>query len=192
MTTEEQFLTPEQSLDIIGKMIAQAQGKVQRSSFHFLLWGWAITLANFGMYYILTFTLYPRYAPLVWLVTIPAWIISFIQGRKQGRESTPHTHLDRINMWLWICTGIIAIPIVLFGSKINYQINPIILTFIALPTFLTGIMLRFKPLLFGGVSFFISGILCFVVGSQDQYLVGGVAMIIGYLIPGYMLKSDKA
>jgi hypothetical protein len=191
MTTEDQFLTPQQSLDIIGKMIAQAQGKVQRSSFHFLLWGWVITLANFGMYFILTFTTYPQYAPLVWLITIPAWIISFFYGRKLSRESIPLTHLDRVNMWLWICTGVIIIPVVVFGSKINYQINPIILTMIALPTFLTGIMLRFKPLLVGGVSFLISGTLCFLIGAQDQYLVGGVAMILGYLIPGYMLKSQK-
>ncbi len=189
--TRDEHLTPEQSLDLIGKMIAQAQGKVRQGGFHFLLWGWAITLANFGMYYILTFTSFPQYAPAVWFITIPTWIISIIHGSRQRREANPQTHLDRITMWLWLCTALLIFPIVLFGFKINYQINPVILTLIALPTFLTGIMLRFKPLLFGGISFFVSGIICFMVGSHAQYLVGGVAMIFGYLLPGYMLKSQK-
>ncbi len=191
MKPEAQSLTPEQSLDIISKMIAQAQGKMHRSSFHFLLWGWVITAANFSMYYMLAFSNYPKYAPFVWLITIPAWIITLLYSRKQGMQATSHTHLDRVNMWLWMGTGFIILPIIIFGYKINFQINPLILTFVALPTFVTGIMIRFKPLLFGGVCFLVGGIICFLMSPAEQYLVGGATIICGYLIPGYLLKKQK-
>lgn len=191
MNQENQPLSAEQSFGIISQMIRQAQGKVQQSSFYFLLWGWVITLANLGMYCTLAFTEYDEYAPFFWLLTIPAWVATIIYGRKQDKSSSSTSHLDTISMWLWIFTGIAILPVIIFGYQINYQINPIVLILISIPTFVSGIIIKFRPLLAGGISFLILSIVCFLVDGQTQYLVGGVAMILGYLIPGYLLKYQK-
>jgi hypothetical protein len=191
MNQENQPLSAEQSLGIISQMIRQAQGKVQQSSFYFLLWGWVITLANLGMYCTLVFTAYDEYAPFFWLLPIPAWIATIIYGRSQERSSSTTSHLDKISMWLWIFTGIAILPVIIFGYQINYQINPIVLTLVSIPTFVSGIIIRFRPLLAGGISFIILSIVCFLVDGPTQYLIGGVAMILGYLIPGYLLKYQK-
>lgn len=188
---ENENLSARESLDLISNMIHQAQGKLQKSSFYFLLWGWVIAIANLGMYATLAFTDFDEYAPAWWLLPIPAWAATMFYGNKQDKESAAVTHLDRINMWLWICAGIAILPIVLFGYKINYQINPLVLSLIAIPTFVSGIIMRFKPLLAGGVSFLLLSIVCFLVDYQTQYLIGGVAMLTGYLIPGYLLKYQK-
>jgi hypothetical protein len=187
MNTEKSF-TPQQSLELISTMVNQAQGKMRKNSFYFLLWGWTVTLANLGMYGLLKFTSYPH-PYYVWVITIPAWIITMFYGSRQDREARVSTHLDKINMWIWIASGITMLPVIIFMSKINYQINAVILTIIAAPTFVTGIMLRFKPLLFGGINFWIFAIICFFVDAQTQYLVGGIAIILGYLVPGYLLKT---
>lgn len=187
MSTEKN-LSPQQSLDMITAMINQAQGKMRKNSFYFLLWGWTVMVANFGMYGLMKFTDYP-YPYVVWAITIPAWIITMIYGSRQDRHAAVSTHLDKINMWLWICFGLSIGPVVFFMKQINFNINPIILLMTAAPTFLTGIMLRFKPLLYGGINFWVFGILCFLVDAQSQYLIGGVAILFGYLIPGYMLKN---
>ncbi len=39
MENKNESLNPQQSLDLITAMIEQAKGSVQKSSFHFLLWG---------------------------------------------------------------------------------------------------------------------------------------------------------
>jgi hypothetical protein len=187
MTTEKN-LSPQQSLDVITTMINQSQGKMRKNSFYFLLWGWAVMLANFGMYGLMKFTDYP-YPYVVWIITIPAWIITMIYGSRQDRQASVITHLDKINMWVWIGYGISLGPVVFFMKEINFNINPIILIMAAAPTFITGIMLRFKPLLFGGINFWVFGIICFLVDPQMQYLIGGIAILFGYLIPGYMLKN---
>jgi len=184
----EKNLSPQQSLDVITTMINQAQGKMRKNSFYFLLWGWAIMLANLGMYGLMKFTQYPH-PHVVWIITVPAWIISMIYGSRQDKRAAVSTHLDKINMWLWIVFGLSIAPVVFFMKELNFSINPIILIMTAAPTFITGIMLRFKPLLFGGINFWIVGILCFLVDAQTQYLMGGVAILFGYLIPGYMLKN---
>lgn len=191
MNPENEQLSAQQSIDIIAQMIKQAQGKVQKSSFYFLLWGWVITLANLGMFSTLAFTDYDEYASFFWLLPIPAWIITIVYGQKQEKSSTTSSHLDKISAWLWISTGIAILPIVIFGSAINYQINPIVLTLVAIPTYVSGIILKFKPLLLGGACFLAFSIICFLVDGQTQYLVGALAMICGYLIPGYLLKYQK-
>lgn len=188
---DKQDLSAQQSLELIARMIQQTQGKMQRSSFYFLLWGWIITIANLGMYATLAFTNYDDYAPFWWLLPLPAWIVTMIYSNRQERNATAATHLDRINMWLWIITGIAILPIVVFGYKINYQINPLVLTLVSIPTFVSGVILRFRPLLVGGASFLALSAVCFLVDGATQYLVGGLAMFLGYLIPGYMLKYQK-
>jgi hypothetical protein len=187
MNTPEKNLSPSQSLEVITAMIQQAQGKMRKNSFYFLLWGWAITLANFGMFALMKFHYAYPYA--VWLITIPAWVITMIYGSRQDKQAGVSTHLDKLNMWLWISYGVSLAPIIFFMAKLNYNVNPVVLIMTSVPTFLTGIMLRFKPLLFGGINFWLMGILCFLADNQLQYLIGGFAIMVGYLVPGYMLRK---
>jgi hypothetical protein len=188
METKTDNLNPQQSLELITNMIRQTQGNARGSSFYFLLWGWVITLCNFGMYFMLRFTQF-EYPYLVWTLAIPAWIITMFYGNKQDESRGSTTHLDKITMWLWIGLGITIMPSWIFGAQINWLVNAAILMPVGLATFVSGIIIRFKPLLFGGITFWIAGTLCYIVSPVDQYLVGGIAMIFGYLVPGYMLKK---
>lgn len=190
METDNKNLSAEQSLSIISNMIQQAQGNVRGNSFFFLLWGWVIAAANFGMYYLIEYTDYAK-PHLVWLIVIPAGIASAIYGSKLDRQYKTRTHIDTIYNWLWVSYAIAIIPLWVFGHKINYMINPVVLVFTAVPTFLSGIIVRFTPLLIGGACFFGFGIACFFVEGTTQLLIGGVAIVCGYLIPGYLLRSIK-
>lgn len=189
METTERKLDPNESLDIIAKMIHQAKGNVRNNAIHFLLWGWVVALANFGMYALMKMDYPVPY--LVWLITIPAAFLSMYLGFTYGKKSTVTTHLDRIYMWMWISFGIVIFTLVGFGHTINYQFNAIILLITSIPTFLSGIALRFKPLIVGGILFWGFSILSFNVDYQTQLLVGGIAIICGYLIPGYLLRNKK-
>lgn len=190
MNTETHDFSPHQSLDLIQSMINQAQGNLMKNSFYFILWGWAIFLANLGMYGLYKFSDFP-YPYLVWLIAIPAWVITMVYGSRQGSQAGKKTHLDRINMWLWISFGLSIIPFIIFMQKIGFNVNPVVLVLTAIPTFLTGIMLKFRPLILGGISFYAFGIICFMVNPLDQYLVGAVAIACGYLVPGYLLRATR-
>jgi hypothetical protein len=187
--TSEQF-TAEQSLDLISGMIRQAKGNVSYNSKYFLLWGWCIALADLGMYALMRFTEYPR-PYLVWLISIPAIIVTIIFAMQEKRETATATVVERMIMWLWVVFFFILGPVIAFGFKINYQINPLILLMTAFPTAVTGIVLRFRPLIFGGIGFWIFSLLAFVVDAQTQPLIGALAMVLGYLVPGYMLKQQR-
>jgi hypothetical protein len=187
MKTETENLDTQDSLKIITSMIQQAQGNMQKNSFYFLLWGWVIALANLGMYGLMKFTDYPH-PYIVWSITILAWIVSLYHGYRQRSEARVTTHFDRIAMWSWLSFGITAFIIVFFGWKINYNINPVLLTVSAIPTLIAGVILKFRPLILGAICFWIMAILCFIADSELQYLIGALAVVLGYLVPGYILR----
>ncbi len=181
--------SPQQSLELITSMINGTRGKIQSNRFYFLLWGWVITLCNLGMYYFMKYSNQPQYAPWIWTLTIPTWVISMVHGARQDRNAGVITHLDRILMWLWIGLGISIQPAWIFGAQANWLVNAIILMPIGLATFLSGIIIRFKPLVAGGIICWVASILCCLSGPVEQYLIGALAVITGHLIPGYLLKK---
>jgi hypothetical protein len=186
MKMESENLSARQSLDIITTMIAEAKGNVQRNNFFFLLWGWVVAIANIGMYTLHSLGYSRPY--IVWAITIPAWIVTLYMAFRRENIQRTVTHFDRISAWLWISFGITIFILVGFGSKINFQLNPVILAVSAIPTLVSGTILRFKPLIVGGILFWIFAIISFIVPMTMQPLLGAIAIICGYLIPGYMLK----
>jgi hypothetical protein len=189
MENKNDNLNAQQSLDLITSMIRQAQGNVRSSAFHFLLWGWVVALANLGMFTLIQVGYERPY--IVWLITIPAWLASMYFGYKQGKSERIVTHIDKVSMWIWITYGITIFTLVFFGKAINWNMNPVILLMTVVPTFVSGIVIRFKPLVLGGVSFWFFAIVCFLVDFEYQYLVGALAVVTGYLIPGYLLRYKK-
>lgn len=182
-------LTANQSLELIARMISEAKGRVQQNSFYFLLWGWVILLSNLGAFVLVRIgTEYP-YA--IWLITIPAWIISIVYGIRRRRASPTSSHFERVSLALWLSFGIVIFTVVFFGNRINFQLNPVILLISAIPTFATGAILKFSPLMIGGVLFWLSGIVSFMLPMELQPLLGAAAIAACYLVPGYMLKSQK-
>jgi hypothetical protein len=184
----EVHLSAQQSLEIITAMIHQAKGNVSSNSFYFLLWGWTIAIANLGVFIMNRYTEVAR-PEIIFSITIVSAIISAIHGARQSKRASVSTILDAVNMWMWIGYAITCFTIVAFGNKTNWQINPILITMASVPTFVTGLMLRFKPLMYGGAALWIFGIVLFIIPGDLQFLIAAIAITAGYLVPGYMLKK---
>jgi hypothetical protein len=189
MKVEDENLTTEESLNIITEMINKAKGNVKENSVYFLLWGVVIAIANLGMFMLIQLDYSRPY--LIWLIALPAWGLTIYTGYKQSKKARSTSHLDRISVWLWFSFGIIIFTLVGFGKMINYQLNPVILLFSAIPTVVSGVIIKFRPLIIGGIIFWLMGIACFLVGGPWQFLIGAFAVTAGYLIPGFMLKYKK-
>ena len=188
---KEQELTKEESLALIGRMISQTKSNYSKgSSFYFLLWGWVVLVANLGHFLIQKFHWFDR-PWLIWSITIPAIIFTIIQSLRHSRHSLVTTHLDRLYGHLWMMVGFGMVVSIVFMSQINYNHNAFILLFAMVGTYISGQMLQFRPLVMGGFALLVSGIVCFNVSMVDQYLVGPIGILLGYLIPGYLLKVKE-
>lgn len=189
---DEQNISPEESLQIITGMIGKAKSNFARGgSFYFLLWGSFIALADFGHFGLMKFTDY-NHPYIVWLLVIPAVIITIVYSiRKAGKRRVVPSSFDRIYGKLWWAIFVCILMVLAFMSNLNYQTTPVILLFSAVGTYVTGEVLRFRPLIFGGVGLAICATIAFLVPIDFQYLVAGIGMCLGYIVPGIMLKKGE-
>ena len=186
----EKELSPKESLEIISNAIAQAKKNVVRGgSFQIIWWGWIIAIANLGQY---TLTKMEYAAPyVVWILVIPAIIVSVIHGYKMSKSSRVTTHLDSIYGQIWLAAFIVIMIVVIFMTKLNFHHSPVILGIAGIGMYTTGVLLRFKPVIYGAIVLWIASIIGFNISITDQYLLAGIAIILGYLVPGYMLKRAE-
>ncbi len=67
--------------------------------------------------------------------------------------------------------------------------NTLIISLYGLGTFVSGGILKFKPLIFGGIFSWVIAIVALFIPEIYSLLMVSLSVIVAYLIPGYMLKS---
>ena len=188
MENEEKLMTGEESLRIITEMINKTKVNINQGSFHLLFWGWLLIICSLSAWILEKFTGYshPYY---VWFLVIPGAFVSMIYGFVNGRKERVHTYADMLYMWTWIGFLLAAIVLFIVQAKNMEAITSYILLLAGFPTFLSGFIIKFRPLIIGGLCFWIMALLVNFAGPSLAPLGTPVAVLVGYLIPGYMLKN---
>jgi hypothetical protein len=192
-------LTPEESFGIINKAISNFKMNYRESAKIFLLWGWILTLASFSNFIILrilhikeAYNLMGAYSLGIWAVFgLAGFVILFFMERQMTREKKVYSYLDGYLKNLWTVTGASFFVAALICIKLNIAPPPIMLLIAGLSTTTSGLLIKFKPLIIGGILFFVFGFITTLVLNEYMALIVGAAIICGYLVPGYLLKSAK-
>jgi hypothetical protein len=196
---DEKNLTPEESFDIINKAIANFKMNYKESSEVFILFGWILTLACFSHFIIFkivqskeAFELLGLFIMVNWLVFLfSGLIILFFIERKNNRAKKVYSYLDSYNKKLWWVTAVAFFVTIFLCMKLEIAPPPFMLLVAGIATTTSALLIKFKPLIIGGISFFIFSIATTFVTNEYLLLLNGAAIICGYLIPGYLLKSAK-
>lgn len=184
-------MTPAQSLKLIEDMIGQAKRSFHRQSYYFLLWGILLIGAMIVNYiFAVRGSVLGGYA---WpVVGVAGGILSFLHGSREGRKKPVTTAMDRVIMWLW--TGFVVTMLTTMlasASSHNAMAMGSIIVLTGLPTFVTGQLMRFRPLIAGGILFWVLGAVSYFVPQEWMVLLYIVAMLFGYIVPGLMLKRQE-
>jgi len=191
MEHDEKLMSGEESLRIITDMINRTRGNIRHASFHLLLWGWLVLLCSLADYLITNFTSFDK-SYYIWWLTIPGVFVSLAYGYTRGKKQTVYTYTDRVYMWTWLAllpTAAIMI-VMLIGNNV-YFLGSFMLMLVGMPAFMSGIMIRFRPLILGGISFWVLALVGHFSGPHIASLSVPAAMLLGYLIPGYMLRKEE-
>lgn len=183
-------LTPEKSLTIINEMIEKTRGNFKKNANYFLIWGYVVVLACILHFVLLKFTEFQK-PYLAWLIMLIGIIPSTIYSIKQIHSEKVFTHIDRMNVFIWLTFGVSYFIFIAYMSKFNYQVFPFVFLLVGNCVFLSGINMKFKPLIFGGILYWIGTIISFYLNLENLLLLTFVLIIVAYLIPGYMLKHKK-
>ncbi|MFZ5940899.1 MAG: hypothetical protein ACOYXB_10020 [Bacteroidota bacterium] len=186
-------------MTIISKAISDVRTSFRETSKVFLLWGWILTLASFSNFIILkilhareAYQLMGIYSFGTWIVfAIAGFIILYFMQRRVKRVKKVYSHLDGYIKSLWTISAVSFILAALICTKMEVLPPPFMLLIGGLATTATGLFIKFRPLIIGGIVFFAGAIASTFVSFEYIALLVGLTVIGGYLVPGYILRSSK-
>jgi hypothetical protein len=189
----EKTFNEQESLRVITEMIENTKSKFCNNSFFYLLWGWLVLLASAGNFILVQIGY--AYSWLPWPVLMfGGGIVSVIAGIRMGKKAKVVTMFDTMMIYLW--NGfLVTLFIILFvaaSGNLSWNIsNALIIALYGLGTFVSGGVLKFKPLIFGGVISWAIAVATVYVPENYSLLMVTLSITVTYLIPGYLLKFRK-
>ena len=189
MAITENELDPSRSLQLISEVIAKTREDIKEHSFPFLLWGWLIAIASFSFFLLQVFTSF-RFYFLPFPILAGAGIIAtfYYYGK---RRHISETWLGFYLKNLWLVLGISFLLVVFINVLRDSPPFTYTLLIGGIGTLVSGLVLRFKPLVFGGILFLLLSVTSVFVTDSYKPVLQAAAVIGGYLIPGYLLKYSK-
>jgi hypothetical protein len=189
---EEKTLSPEESLKLISNMIGQAKARFSENGHLYLLWGWAVLVCSVAQFILLKFVKFEQHY-MVWMATWLVFIYQAFYLRQQQKKIKVRGYADQVISAVWITFVILMFLFgFLFGFLIGEDyyrvIQPGFLALYGMPTVLSGTILQFRPLIIGGVCCWLLSVLSLFIPADYQILLISVAVIVAWIIPGYMMR----
>ena len=206
----EKQLTEKESLELITRMINKAKDACHDTGITAIMWGLVIIICSlvrvaelhFG--FRLPFDIYI----LTYIAIIPQIYFS-VQEKKRKKA---RTYDDQFQAGLWIAFGI-SIALLIFiinkmyrswdpvndqiekltgtaGFKLYEYIAALFLLLYGIPTFVTGMTMKFKPMLWGGILCWVCCIASLFLPVKTDLLLVALSAAGAWLIPGIIMERD--
>lgn len=186
---QEKDFSPEESLQLIRSMISKTKDAVAVDSFYFLFWGWLVFACCVVEYVLMVYFKYPHHSFVWWSMPVGG-IISATYSARQARIKRSMTYIEEALSYLWIAIGL-SFFVLVFVNVVSEAWKTAFTYYIlmyAIGTFVSGKLIRFTPLVIGGILNFILAAVSIKFNFANQLLIGALAILISYIIPGHLLR----
>jgi hypothetical protein len=191
---EEKQLNEKESLELISQMISNSQRRLQKGNGKpFLIWGYVTIIVSILVWYLFSTTGNPLWNYLWFLIPILGFPTMMASVKKQ--EKGMRTYIDKIIADVWIAFGIagfvVSISSIFFWS---FPVLFVILLLMGTGTAITGLIIKFKPIIVSGFAGIFLSFLCLIVKGYEAILLFAAIFFIMMVIPGHILnyKSRKS
>ncbi|WP_321479338.1 hypothetical protein [uncultured Bacteroides sp.] len=187
---EDKKLTEKESLELISQMIRNTRNRMEdNNGVPFLIWGYTTVVIALLVWYMLT-TTQDYHWNWLWF-GIPvfagiAWLIFNANKKKEAPRVT--TFVDRVIGHVWMVFGIMAFLVSVMTFFYCIPILFIVLLTMGVATAITGLIIRFKPIVLSGFLGMGLSLLCLIVKGSDAILVFAAAFVLMMVIPGHILN----
>jgi hypothetical protein len=190
---ENENFSREEGFNLIAKMISQVKNEYRDKGEGWLLWGWLLFIASSASA-VLKHLDQDRIIPYLWNGMGIMVLIYFIYRSTWKRTVKVKTYVEEMldkfgaGFFLSLMTMIIASSISIASKGFVFGYYFILYAFWM---YIYGSAIKFKPLIFGAFVNWAAAITIFIVDDfKYGMIVSSVAVLIGYLIPGYMLRNQ--
>lgn len=187
---QQENFSPEQSLQLIDTMINKAKNQFSENGFLYLLWGWVILICALGHFMLLQLDI-TEHPEMIWASTWLVVIFQVIYLSKRKKKEKVKTYSDEIMAYVWISfvVCLFLVGFILGKEKLFVYMYPLFLVLYGIPTFLSGVIMRFTPLKVGGIMCWVLSVISAFILPNYTLLLLALAVVIAWIIPGYLLQK---
>lgn len=187
---EEKKLDAAESLALIGRMIENTRNQLERNAGRpFLVWGYTTFVLTIVIWSLVSIFQDGRWNILWILLPVAGGGLMYFT-RPKTDEGKVYTFVDRVIGQVWLVFGLSGgfVSTLTVFSSIRIPIFFTILLLMGLGTLLTGMIIRFRPVIVGGAIGVVLAPITLLVPQNwiaGLFAAGFVAMMI---IPGHILN----
>jgi hypothetical protein len=206
MNNQKEF-SEKESLQLITEMINKTKQSFHDTGFGPIMWGSIITICSIVTFCSIQFDFKLPFD--IWILTIVAIVPQIIYSIRESKLSKVKTYNDIAMDFTWISFGIsMGVLAVVVNNmisditnsipnymevrgtfRLNNHINGIYLIIYAIPTFITGGIMKFKPMLYGGIICWLLAIISAFTNGKVDMLLTAIAATCAWLIPGLIINA---
>lgn len=191
---EDYSMSRQESMALIESMIKKAKNQFSENGHLYLVWGWVVFFCSL-VHYTAGLRFGYEKSSIVWMLTWVALAYQMVYIYRRGKTEKVKTYTSEILGAIWIVFAICMLVLILVMNRLlpvsQYfkVLNPMILSVYGVPIFLSGVIIRFTPLKIGGISCWILAVAAIFIDPYQHLLLISLAMVIAWIIPGYLLRS---
>lgn len=187
-----------QSIQVIKEMIYVSQKKLKNDGVLLILWGWII-FYNYISWYVLnnmvtTFQIIKGFEYFAKGLVVFAFAFSIYYIFKKSRKVTTYIGISLRYVWISLIVCLSLVNMIIFNTIHEFNAalqHPIFMVFMAFAVVITGGILRYKLIIFGGIVFGLLAYICTYFSVEIQMLIEALAWLIAFIIPGHYLYATR-
>jgi hypothetical protein len=189
-----------QSIKVIQEMIHVAQNKMRNDAILLIVWGYAASLPAPIKYFKEILFLPNRVMFLLKFVdpVLPLLALAFTIYYIINEQKKVTTYIGTSLRYVWISLFGCMVLTNLILHNVTHEVNftlqhPLFMVLTAFAILVTGVILRYKLIIIGGLVFGILAYFASFLSLHDQMLLDGIGWFLALAIPGHLLyfKRDK-
>ena len=187
---EDKVLTEKESLDLISQMIRNTRSRLEdNSGIPFLIWGYTTVIVAVVVWSLVTTSGNYLWHWLWFAIPVFGGTLWLLHNKKQlNNRSRVITFIDRAISHVWMVFGIASFMISIISFLTYIPILFIVLLTMGMATAITGLIIRFKPIIFSGFIGILFSPLCVIVRDTSSILIFAAIFVLMMVIPGHMLN----
>jgi hypothetical protein len=201
-------MTEQESLALITQMIGRAKNAYHDTGVSSMMWGLVISICSLVRLAELHFNF--RLPFDIFLLTFAAIIPQIFIGIREKKMRRMRTYEDVAMGYIWwgfgICVALTSFalnamwveyrPLLDSWKKVGADIpfrlfdhqSSFFLIIYGLPTFITGGIMKFKPMLFGGIFCWVCCIISLFTPFKTDLILTAVAALCAWFVPGVIMQ----
>lgn len=187
-----------QSLQVIREMIQVSQKKLKNDGVLFILWGWII-FYNYISWYVInnivtTYQIKMGFEYFAKGLVVFAFAFSIYYIFRKSKKVTTYIGISLRYVWISLIVCLSLVNMIIFNTIHEFNAalqHPIFMVFMAFAVVITGGILRYKLIIFGGVVFGLLAYICSYLSLENQMIIEAIAWLIAFIIPGHYLYAKR-